>query len=86
MADKLNPKTVASTTAIMFGIGHTLGVIGILSGFMQYGQWAHFITIQYTVQPFNIVTLITGILVASLAGFLFGWLFATVYNSMAKMK
>ncbi len=79
---EVNTKKVALTLGILFALLHTIGVL-LMSTFMKYWTWVHFVTFQYTTQAFNFVTLIVGIVGAFLGGLILGWLFALIYNKLS---
>ncbi len=82
MAEKLNTKKLALTLGILSGLLHTLGVL-FISQLMRYWTWVHFITFQYTTQPFSFGIFVVGIITAFLAGAVIGWLFALIYNKLS---
>lgn len=84
MKQKMDVKSVALTVGATFGVLHALGVLGMQVGLMRYWMWAHLVSFQYEVRAFSLVAFIVGIVVASVVGAGVGWLFASVYNALAR--
>ncbi len=88
MADKLNPKQVGVTTGLFAAILHAAWSILVAIGVaQQLSSWLiglHFVSDQHTVTGFNIGTAVLLIVVAFVAWFVLGWVFASLYNWTAK--
>ena len=82
MAVKLNVRKVALSVGFTVTAMHTIGVILLLNGFVNYFQWVHFFASSYTVMEFSAVPFIAGILTAFVVGCFVGWLFSTIYNAL----
>lgn len=80
MGESLNLKNVALTTGVFFAILHTLGVLGLFVGLMNYWQWIHFVKFDYTLQPFSFGPFVLGIVTVFVVGAFVGWLFSALYN------
>lgn len=78
----METKRTALTVGILFAILHALELVAIQTGSLGYMLQLHFLTIQHTVLPFNIVTAITGIVEAFIAGCVVGWAFVAIYNKL----
>ena len=82
MVIELNPRKVSLTLAIVFAILHTIGIIAILSGAIDYVMWVHFLTKSYIILPFDVGTFLLGLAGAFVLGYVIGWLFTLIYNSV----
>lgn len=82
MVIELNSRKVSLTMAILFAILHTVGVLAILSGAVDYLMKVHFLTKSYIVLPFDIGTFLLGVAGAFVVGYAVGWLFTWIYNSV----
>ncbi len=80
----MNPKKVAVTLGIMFAVFHTLGVLLVQKGMLDYWGKVHLVSIQHTVQPFMLMPFVQGIVTAIVSGLVVGWVFATVWNWVDK--
>jgi len=84
MVMELNSKRTALSLGILFAIMHTIGVIAILSGALDYIMKVHFLTKSYIILPFDLVTFVLGVATAFVMGWIVGWLFASIYNYLTK--
>lgn len=82
MAEKLDAKKLALSLGILSGLLHAIGVL-LMSQLLRYWTWVHFVTVQYTVQPFNFGIFAAGIVIAFVIGTVVGWLFALIYNKLS---
>ena len=76
----MNPKKVAITLGLVFAIFHTLGVLLIQKGLLDYWSKIHLVSFQYSVQPWNWVVFAQGVATALVGGLVVGGVFATVWN------
>ncbi len=81
MKQKLNAKAWGYSLAILSGVGMLLmGVLGnlgiYLTGVEAMKQWHLFFDLSF-------IGIVAGIIEAGLFSFVFGWLFAIVYNKFA---
>ena len=76
----MNPKKVAITLGIVFAVFHTLGVLLIQKGLLDYVSKIHLVSFQYSVQPWNWAVFAQGVVTALVGGLVVGWVFATVWN------
>ncbi len=88
MAERLNPKQVGVTTGLFAALLHAVWSILVAIGVaQQLSDWLiglHFVSDQHTVTAFSIGTAILLIVVAFVAWFVFGYVFASIYNWTAK--
>lgn len=76
----MNPKKVAITLGIMFGVFYTACVIAVRNGFFDYWNKMHMTTFQYTIDPWSWTLFVQGVVIEVIIGIVIGWLFATVWN------
>ena len=85
---KLNIKKTAMTVGVFAGGIHLAWVILIATGVAQplinFISWAHMISVPYQITGFGLTQAVTLIVLTSLMGFIFGWMFAWVWNKMHK--
>ncbi len=81
---ELNIKNVGLTTGVFLAVLHTLGFIGLRLGLMDYWSWTHMFSFAYTIEPFNLLAFVAGVLTAFVVGSLSGVFFTIVYNSLNK--
>jgi len=84
MVFELKTKQLALSLGILFAIMHTIEVLLILSGSIDYIMGLHFITKSYIILPFDFGTFILGVVGAFVAGNLVGWIYASIYNALTK--
>lgn len=73
----------AKTLGLLFAVLHFLGALSIALSNGWIVGWKlgfHFLSIQYSVLPLDIITLVLGTVVAGIAGAIIGWLFAQIWN------
>lgn len=81
---KLNPKKTALSVGVFAGLWHFVWGLFVAFGLAQvlldfiYG--IHFLNNPFIVQPFNIVRWVTLIVVTGVIGYIFGYVFALVWN------
>ena len=78
----VNVKNFSLTLGFLAAIVHTIGVLGMRFGLMEYWQWAHLVKFQYSLSDFNAVAFVVGIVTAFVVGAFVGHLFASLYNKM----
>ncbi len=85
---KLDPQKTGLVLGSFFGVMHLLWSLMVALGFAQnYMDWIfslHFLDNPFSVNAFDLITAIILLVVASIAGFIFGWIFATVWNYWQK--
>ena len=72
----------ANAAGITLAAIHFIGVIWTQFGLVGYLGWSHMISAQYTVEPFNFLTLIVGTIVAGIMGFLMGLIYEAAYKKL----
>lgn len=82
MAKERNQAGIALGT--LFGLMHTLWVAAVGAGFGQpiinTLESGHFLSSNYTNNPFDPITAILGIVGAAVSGYIIGWIFIYIYN------
>jgi hypothetical protein len=90
MIEKMNPMKVGLVFGLFFSIVHLLWALLIASQYAQpFMQWIlklHFLSIPYTILPFNFMTAIMLVIVMAIIGYIFGFLFAWTVNSVYGRK
>lgn len=80
---RLNEKRVALSLGLLFALLHIIGVLLIVFGdYIAWSSSMHFMSFSYSVNPFDVVTLIIGAVLAFVAGAVIGWLFAAIWNAL----
>ena len=85
MDGKFNVKKAALTLGIVFAAWHLGWVLRTLvlgSSFMNWIMGLHFVSMAVPIAPFDIVTLIIGVIAAFLCGAITGAIFAYVWNAI----
>ncbi len=82
---EISGKRAAISLGLLLAILHTAGVLLIVATGGWLIGWAeslHFMTTgaAYTAVPFDVLTLIIGIVSAFIVGAVIGWLFAWIWN------
>ncbi len=81
--EKCSVKKVSVTTGIVAATMHTVGVIAIQLGVLNYVEWVHFVTEEgMGVKAISATPLILGIVTAFVIGSIVGAFFAWVYNKV----
>ena len=63
-----------------------LVALGFAQPLMDFIFSLHFIRHEYTIEPFRFGTAVLLVVVTFAVGYLFGWLFATIWNRLQKGK
>ncbi len=84
MTDKINQKSLALTLGIVFALGHTVGVVLILAGAINWILKMHFFEPKFSLLPFSLPMLLLGIVLTFIFGLIVGWLIAVIYNAFHK--
>ena len=84
----LNKEKVAMTLSVFFGIVHGIWAILVWIGWGQpllnFAFNLNMVKPYFTVGPFSLVTGILLIVVAMIAGYILGWIFAWTWNKFNK--
>ena len=85
---KLNVQKTALMFGTFAGLMHTVWSLLVALGFAQaYLDWMiglHFLVNPFTVSAFNLGTAVTLVAATFVIGYLVGWVFSTVWNSLNK--
>ena len=90
MMEKMNPMKVGVLFGVVFGVVHLLWAILIATQYakplMDWILKLHFISMPYSVMPINFMTAIMLVVVTTIIGYIFGVLFAWIYNMLYARK
>ena len=90
MKGSLKPHMVGLVLGKLFAIMHGLWALFVAMGMGQMLVDSmfnfHFLSNPYTVQPFNLVNAFILVVMTFVGGYVVGWMFATIWNWVAKMK
>ncbi len=85
---KLNPGKTALVAGAFAGLWHfvwgLLVAIGLAGIILDWIYGLHFLNNPFSVQPFDIVKWVTLIIVTAVLGYVFGYIFATIWNKINK--
>lgn len=85
---KLDPKKTALTAGFFAGGWHLVWAVLIAMGWAQplidFIYQIHFLNNPFTVGAFNLGTALVLIITTFAIGFLFGWVFANIWNRVQK--
>ncbi|MBS3060466.1 MAG: hypothetical protein J4432_03070 [DPANN group archaeon] len=80
----INEKKAAIALGSVYGLYHL--VWGVLvtfgGGFLPWFLAKHFIQVSATAAPFDLVTLILGVVSAAIVGAITGWVFAWIWDKL----
>lgn len=89
---KLDKNKVALVLGIFFGLVHLVWAILVLlipGGLQTFLNWiygVHFLNNPFFITEFNLTRAVFLVLVTFAAGYIFGWVFAEVWNWIQKKK
>ncbi len=75
---------LGTMVAALHAVWSLLVWAGLAKPFMDWILMLHFLTNPYRVLPFDLVSSLTLIVVTFVVGYLFGWVFANIWNRVAK--
>ena len=85
---KINKHVLGITLAIFIGAMHALWALAVALGFGQkYIDFIlpmHFLNNIYSVMTFNATTALILVVMATVCGYVMGWLFAALWNYIEK--
>lgn len=85
---KLNQNHVGtalgSTFALAGAVWAIIVAIGSAGAFLRFAMALHFISGPYVIAPFSLGIAVMLVIVAFLAGYILGWVFSAIYNSIKK--
>lgn len=88
MKGKLDKKETGLLLGAFMALFHAAWSLVVATGLAQtFLDWIyglHFLINPFVVQPFDLVTAVTLVLVTFVFGFLFGWIFAFLWNKVKK--
>lgn len=86
--NQLNRNQTGIALGALFGLIHTLWVVAVGAKFGQSIlnalEAGHFVTSNYSINGFDPMTAVLGIIGAGITGYLIGWSFAYIYNFTGK--
>ena len=84
--DHLNPQKAAITVGLFIGGWHLVWSLLVAFGWAQplvdFVLWMHMLSLPYVVKPFDISAATTLIILTTVAGYIFGLIFARIWNRM----
>jgi hypothetical protein len=89
---KLDKEKTALSLGIFFGLVHLVWAVlvllipGSLQTFLNWIYGVHFLNNPFFVTGFNLVSAVFLVLVTFASGYVFGWVFAEVWNWAQKRK
>jgi hypothetical protein len=91
VANEINKNQLGLTLGIVFTILHVLWVIAVLVGLGKIiADWmhiVHFISETHTITAVSLGNVAIGIIIAFVSGYVLGWVFAALWNSVGdKLK
>ena len=85
---KMSKNRAGLTLGLFFAILHAFWALAVLVGVAKtYLDWIlpmHFIGIMFDILPFSIVNALILVVIAFIAGYVCGWIFAALWNWMGK--
>lgn len=87
MADKLNKKQVGLAIGLFAAVCHLFWLIAVAIGIQKFVDWIlllHSIQLDLTLTSVVILNGAILIVLAFVGGYIFGWVFAAVYNWAGK--
>lgn len=85
---KLTPNKTGLVVGAVAGLWHFIWglfvVLGLASAILNFIYSIHFLSNPFTVQPFNAVKWVTLIAVTAAVGYIFGYVFAAIWNKLNK--
>lgn len=88
MKGKLHEHTVGIIVGAFVGLMHlvwsTIVALGFAQGLIDWIFGLHFLENPYVVSSFDMTKAATLVIVTSLVGYFMGWVFATIWNMVAK--
>ncbi len=82
----LNTNKTALTVGLFLGGWHLLWSILIALGIAQplydFILWAHMVHMQILIGPFELKAAILLVIATFIIGYVFGWIFATIWNKL----
>ncbi len=84
----LDKNTLGLTTGILLALAHaiwsTLIAFGLAKPFMDWVLSLHSLSMDYTVNPFDILRAAILIVLTFVIGYILGWVFAAIWNRVKK--
>lgn len=88
MNTHINPAKAGIALGVLFGGVHVMWSLLVALGWAQplldFSLWAHMVSISLLVRPFDLVASMTVIIVATVVGYVLGYLFASLWNRIHK--
>lgn len=85
---KLNPQKTGLVVGAFLGLWHfvwgLLVAMGLTEALLDFIYGIHFLNNPFTVAPFDTVKWVTLIAVTAIIGYIFGYVFAFIWNKLAK--
>lgn len=85
---KINPNEAGLALGGVIGLWHAvwsaLVFLGLAKPFMDFILSLHFLSLTYKVAAFNLTTAITLVVITAIIGYLMGFVFGILWNSVAR--
>lgn len=85
---KINPNEAGLALGGVMGLWHAVWsamvFLGIAKPFYDFILGLHFIALSFKILAFNLMTAVTLVVVTAIIGYLVGFVFAVVWNSVRK--
>jgi hypothetical protein len=82
--NSINANKAGLTLSIAVGGWHLLWSIFVAAGWvhaiLNFVFWMHFIKPSFTIEPFDLVRAVMLVLIASVIGYIIGFILATIWN------
>lgn len=85
---KLDGNTIGMILGVLFGIWHAiwalLVMLGMAKPILDFVYGIHFLSNPFIVKPFDITTAVILVVVTAVIGYVIGWAFAAIWNTLKK--
>lgn len=85
---KLNGNTVGLILAVLMGLWHAIWALLVMVGLaMPILDWIyglHFLSNPFSVMPFDMATAVMLVVFTAVVGYVVGWVFAAVWNTLKR--
>ncbi len=85
---KLNPNKTGLALGGLFALSHAgwsvLVAIGLAQALLDFVYSIHFLSNPFVVEAFSLTTALTLVVFTAVVGYVFGWVFALIWNKLHK--
>lgn len=90
MKNGLNKNSTGLTIGLLVALMHfgwlVLVGIGVAKAFYDWILELHHISLSFAILPFNIVNAVLLLVITFVGGYIFGWIFAAIWNMSCQKK